>query len=102
MQDNDHHMLHVSLLHTFEVCKDEKLMIWPALSPYLNPFENLWSILKKKIYSSGQRYMSKDDLWNGICDAKESIGTGEIQNLTKSVDGRLTELLPNKGSYVNE
>ena len=39
--------------------KDEKLMIWPALSPYLSPIEKTWSILKRKIYSGGQQHMSR-------------------------------------------
>lgn len=46
--------------------KGEKLMIWPPASPDLNPIENYWSILKRVIYSGGQQYNSKDELWHGI------------------------------------
>ncbi|KAL6486756.1 hypothetical protein MHYP_G00061480 [Metynnis hypsauchen] len=34
--------------------KGEKLMVWPPSSPDFNPVENLWSILKQKIYQSGR------------------------------------------------
>ena len=81
---------------------NEKLMIWPASLPDLNPIENLWSILKRKLYNGGQQYRSKDDLWKGIRDAAESIQADEIHNLTKSVDCRLVDLLLSKGAYVNK
>ena len=38
----------------------------------------------------------------GIRDAAESIEANDIQNLTKSVDGRLVDVLSNKGAYVNK
>ena len=82
--------------------KGDKLMTWPPSSPDLNPIENYWSILKRRIYSGFQQDTSKDELWHGICQAAMSIGADEIQKLTKSVDGRLVEILSNKGCYVNK
>lgn len=46
--------------------------------------------------------MPKNDLWKTICDAAESLGDVEMQNLTKWVDGRLGYVLLNKGTYVNK
>ena len=58
--------------------KDEKLMIWPPVSPDLNPIENYWSILKRHTYSGGRQYNSKDELWDGICKAVKNIGADQI------------------------
>ena len=72
-----------------------------SIIPNLNPIENLWSILKRKLYSGGQQNESKDDLWKGIRDEAETNEADEIQNLTRSVEGRLVDLLSNTGAYVN-
>ncbi|KAF9745489.1 Transposable element Tc3 transposase, partial [Nosema granulosis] len=32
------------------------LMTWPALSPDLNPVENIWSDMSRMVYSNGQQY----------------------------------------------
>ena len=82
--------------------KEDKFMIWPPASPDLNPIENYWSILKRQIYIGGRQYAWKDELWCGICEASKSITANEIQKLSKSVDGRLVEILSNKGCYVNK
>ena len=82
--------------------KDEKLMIWPLASPDLNAIENYWSILKRVIYSGGSQYTSKDALWRGTCQTAKSIGDNYVQKLTKSVDGRLVEVLSKTKCYVNK
>ena len=46
--------------------KGENLMVWPPSSPDLNPIENLWSIIKQKIYEGGRQFTSKQQLWEAI------------------------------------
>ena len=81
--------------------KNEKLMTWPSSSPDLNPIENFWSLLKRKLYTGGKQYASKDELWDSILQSAQSIGAEELENLTKSVDNRLVKVLSNNGNYVN-
>lgn len=80
--------------------KGEKVMVWPPSSPDLNPIENLWSILKQKIYEGGRQFTSKQQLWEAILTSCKQIQAETVQKLTSSMDARLVKLLSNKGSYV--
>ena len=76
-------------------------MTWPSLSPNLSPMDNFWSLLKRKLYTGGKQYASKDELWDSILQSAQSIGAEELENLTKSVDNRLVKVLSNNGNHVN-
>ena len=41
-------------------------MEWPPWSPDLNSIENLWSIVKMKLYVGGKQYNSQADLGEAI------------------------------------
>jgi transposase len=77
-----------------------KLMMWPPASPDLNPIENLWSIVKKKIYVGGKQYDNKKDLWDAIHTACKNINSNEIESLTNSVDKRVILVIERKGGHV--
>ncbi|KAF2356825.1 Transposase Tc1-like [Trinorchestia longiramus] len=76
-----------------------KIMQWPACSLDINPIENLWSILKRKIHSGGRQYTSKDGLWNAVLTAVKETSSDEIKNLTSSMDERLFSFVNEHGNF---
>ena len=73
--------------------KNSRLMTWPANSPDLNPIENVWSILKRRIYVNGRQFKSKNELWKAIEESARSITPKEISDLVGSVDRRLFSVI---------
>ena len=61
----------------------------PSCSPDLNPIENFWSILKRKLYSSGKQFASKKYLKDAILTAVDDVFADEIKILTSSFYRRL-------------
>jgi transposase len=76
-----------------------QLLDWPSCSPDLNPIENLWSIVKMKVYKTfpDNRIELKERLiheWNNI---KQET----IDNLVNSMPRRLDLILENNGNRIN-
>jgi len=82
--------------------KGKSLMTWPPCSPDLNPIEQLWSILKRKVYEGGQQFSSKEVLWRKVDEAARAIRPSEIRKLTESMDKRLFKVISKHGSYVDK
>ena len=81
--------------------KDDTLMDWPASSPDLNPIENFWSALKRRLYVNGRQYSSKDSLWKDIQETAKSFSSAEIEKFTSGMDDRLFSVISKKGGYIN-
>lgn len=77
--------------------KGEKFMLWPPSSPDLNPIENLWTILKQKIYEGGRQFTSKQQLWEAILTSCKEIQAGTLQKLTSSMNAGLVKVISKKG-----
>ena len=81
--------------------KEACLMVWPACSPDLNPIENFWSLLKRKVYEDGKQYSSKNFLWDAIQSCAAAIEKDTIKTLTDSMNNRLFKVIGAKGGYVH-
>jgi hypothetical protein len=72
-------------------------MDWPALSPDLNPMENLWGILVQQIYGGGTQYDSADFLKSAILRAWSKIPVSTLKKLVQSMPNRIADVIENRG-----
>ena len=77
--------------------KNVVLMNWPALSPYLNPIENLWGIVARQVYGQGKQYDSKVSLTGAIIKSWSEIDDQTVKSLIGSVKNRCIEVMAAKG-----
>lgn len=82
--------------------KDIELLDWPAVSPDLNPMENLWGILARKIYANGHQFLSVDELYVAVCNAWREIPFTVLENLINSMPNRVFELIQLKGKQLKK
>ncbi len=69
---------------------------WPANSPDLNPIENLWSIVKRKIRDT--RPNNADDLKAAIKETLASIPPQQCHKLITSMPCRIEAVIKAKGA----
>lgn len=77
------------------------ILDWPALSPDLNPIENLWAILSSKVFHHGRQYTSIKVLKEAIIEEWKKIDLETIQNLVNSMPRRLQEVINNHGGHTS-
>ena len=73
--------------------KEIPLLSWPPYSPDLNIIENLWGILKNKVYEGGKEYRTADELWESICHHFLTISEETIKGLYQSIPARLIRVI---------
>ena len=89
-------------IHVSKKCKEwfssknVNLLSHPARSPDLNPIENLWSTLSRKVYKDGQ-FDSVEELKKTIIKCWNLIEDEECQKLITLMKNRICQVLINKG-----
>lgn len=81
--------------------KFNKLLEWPSLSPDLNPIENLWGMLTRKVYEGGKQYNTVQELKGVITDIWNNIPQVTLANLSMSMKNRIYDLILAKGAIIN-
>lgn len=80
------------------------LMKWPACSPDLNPVENLWGHMSRKIYAQkaqGHLFKTTLELKLAIKEAWEDLDRTLLQNLVDSMPNRIFEVVNKNGGPIN-
>ncbi|CDF35305.1 unnamed protein product [Chondrus crispus] len=74
---------------------------WPAYSPDLNPIENLWIILVRRVYAIQRQFESIQSLTECIIDAWDSISTETLFSLAQSMRKRCVEVVLPKSKNID-
>lgn len=77
-----------------------KVLNWPAQSPDLNPIENLWEIIDKKIRKNEIQPKNCDELWEIIKHEWNNIDLNIIRSLYLSMTKRIQAVYDKKGGYT--
>jgi transposase len=76
------------------------VMDWPAHSPDLNPIENVWEILDRKIRRNQVKPNNSDELWEILEKEWYSIDNQVIRNRYLSMKKRIDAVMKADGKYT--
>jgi transposase len=77
-----------------------EVLYWPAQSPDLNPIEHLWNEVDRRLKSLPNRPSSREELWERLQDAWNTIDLGTCKKLIDTMPARIHDVLKAKGGYT--
>jgi transposase len=77
-----------------------QVMPWPAYSPDLNPIENLWGVLVRRIYEGGKQFNTIEELKTDIVRCWNEIEKNMLENLSNSMPKRVCKVIHAHGDSI--
>lgn len=74
---------------------------WPACSPDLNPIENVWGIMVRRIYDGTKQYETVEQLKIAVLEAWASITNEELRKLNLSMNNRIFQAINRNGGATD-
>jgi|1186.fasta_scaffold111665_1 transposase len=71
---------------------------WPAQSPDLNPIENLWDILERRVRKHKPTPTNKNDFFTVLKEEWYKIDESQLIRLVKSMPNRINTAIKSKGN----
>lgn len=71
---------------------------WPSKSPDLNPMENVWGILARRVYADGKQYSTQAELKAAITAAWDSISSETLDHFVQSMPSRVFAVINKNGA----
>ena len=96
--DNDAKHVSVETLKWYSSCEIE-IETGLLHSPDINPIENVWGIIKKKL--KGHEFKNVDELKTRVKSIYDEIPISAIQNWVDSVRDRYKRVLAIDGKHLN-
>jgi transposase len=95
----DNHSVHKSKKIT-QFMKDNNISVidWPAYSPDINPIENLWSIIKRKLK---EKTLTKENFDASIKETIDNIDLSIIYNMISNMHVRLQKIIDSGGDIID-
>jgi len=79
-----------------------EVMEWPAQSPDLNPIENMWAILKNRLYRDYERPpKGMIEHWERIAETWYKITKEECQKVIDTMPDRCQQVIAKKGYWID-
>jgi transposase len=91
----------------FLCCRSVRVLDWPSYSPDINPIENLWAIIKRRVEKKVNNVLRKKkvistECWHEIIKKEwELISVDTCLHLVNGMTARLDEVIEKKGKKIN-
>ena len=77
-----------------------KFFDWPPQSPDLNPIENLWDEIDRRLRDLPGQISSETDLWQKIQEVWQAIDIKTCRRLVHSMPDRIRAVIRARGGYT--
>jgi len=97
-QDDNCRIHRARIVNTFKEENNISSLSWPAQSPDLNPIENLWAHLEKKVRERKNLPKNRNELFAALNEEWIKIDSEVLANLVDSMPRRVKEVIKAKGN----